>query len=113
MTTREKIKEKFLAFAIEHGIAYSNGDYKKANKLHKKLQSLYNQVKKQNQSDIFSEFMTNENRSVKLWAASFTLRVFPDLAVKTLEEISILSDSFGSTAKILLELWRVDSSKIL
>jgi hypothetical protein len=111
--TKERIREKFLLLAIEHGIAYSNGNYKTANKFHKKLQSLYNQAKKQNQSDVFSEFIANENRSIRLWAASFTLRIFPDLAVKILEDISNISDSFGSTAKILLQLWREDNSKIL
>ena len=39
---REKIKEKFLVEATEHGQAIAIGDHKKANSIHKKLQNLYN-----------------------------------------------------------------------
>ena len=51
--TREYIKSRFLAEAIEHGKAVAIGDHKKANKLHKKLQALYNQAKDQSQTEVW------------------------------------------------------------
>ncbi|WP_165590525.1 hypothetical protein [Chryseobacterium aquaticum] len=42
---REEIKEEFLQHSFQHVELYANGDYKKANKLHKELHKLYNYAK--------------------------------------------------------------------
>ena len=40
MISSDTIKDKFITEAIEHANALSEGDYRKANELHKKLHSL-------------------------------------------------------------------------
>lgn len=106
MISRENIKEKFLNEAAEHGKAIAVGDHKTANEIHKKIQALYNQAKEQNQSDVFSELINNVNENVRLWAATFSLKVFPDLAEGTLMDLSELSSITGSSAKTILHLWK-------
>ena len=104
--TREYIKSRFLTEAIEHGKAIAIGDHKKANKLHKKLQALYNQAKDQSQTEVFSELLDAVDENVKLWAATFTLKVNPDLAQKSLEKLAELPSITGLSAKTTLHLWK-------
>jgi len=99
--------------ATEHGKAISVGDHKKANKLHKKLQSLYNFAKEQSQTEVFSELLNTSDENVRLWAATFTLKVFPDLAQKALEELAVSSSITGLTAKTTLHLWREGKLNLL
>jgi len=106
MTTRKEIKERFLRDATEHGKAYFSGDYKKANKLHRKLHDLYNRAKEQHQEDVFSELVNNEDENVRLWAATFTLSVCPVLAEKSLIEVAELPSITGLDAKTTLRLWK-------
>lgn len=113
MITRENIKEKFLNDATEHGRAIAIGDHKKANKIHKRIQSLYNQAKELNQVDIFSELLNEVDENVRLWAATFTLKVFPDLAEKALIKLSTLSTITGLTAKTTLRLWKEGKLNLL
>lgn len=111
--TRENIKDKFLAEAIEHGKATAIGDFKKSNKIHKKIQALYNKAKEQNQTDIFSEFLDENNENVRLWAAIFTLQTFPKLAEKTLVSLINLPSITGLTAKTTLHLWKEGKLNLL
>ncbi|QEH40230.1 DUF2019 domain-containing protein [Chitinophaga sp. XS-30] len=113
LTIRENIKAKFLDKAIEHGNAISVGDHKKANKIHKKIQALYNQAKEQNQADVFSELLDNADENVRLWAATFTLKVFPELAEKSLISLSELSSITGLSAKTTLHLWKEGKLNLL
>lgn len=111
--TREEIRIQFVIEATEHGKAISVGDNKKANKIHKKLQSLYNLAKEQSQAEIFSELLNTSDENVRLWAAIFTLKIFPDLALKTLEELTALSSITGLTAETTLHLWREGKLNLL
>lgn len=104
--TRNEIKHQFIADSAEHGKAHFIGDYKKANKLHKKLHELYYCAKEQNQADVFSELLNDEDENVRIWAATFTLKVFPVLAEKTLQEIDHSSNINGIDAKTTLRLWK-------
>jgi hypothetical protein len=106
MTTRKNIKERFLTDAIEHGKAMAEGDYKKANKLHKKLHTLYKNAKDSNQVDVFSESLNESDENIRLWAATFTLKFSPDIAEKTLLSLSNLSSIAGLSAKTMLEMWK-------
>ncbi|MBD1432692.1 DUF2019 domain-containing protein [Sphingobacterium sp. DN00404] len=112
MITKEKIKEEFLINAIEHGEAYSNGNYKKANKLHAKLHDLYNYAKKWNQVEVFSELLQDKNESVRLWSAIFTLKFNPEVAEKIL--IGLKKESgVKMTAETTLQLWKEDKLDLL
>ena len=104
--SREEIKSRFRTEAIEHGKAIANGDHKKANKLHKKLQVLYVKAKEHNKADVFSELLYEADESVRLWASTFTLKVYPDLAEQSLENLSELSSIVGLSAKTTLHLWK-------
>lgn len=101
----EKIKNEFLINSAEHGEAYSNGDYKKANKLHKKLHDLYNFVKEHKKLEIFNESLNDENENIRFWSAIFTLKMNSEIAEKILEELSINSN-IKMTAKTTLHLWK-------
>jgi hypothetical protein len=113
MVIRESIKEKFLSEAVEYGKAIALGDHKKANKIHKKLQILYSQAKEQNHADVFSELLNGVDENVKLWAATFTLKVFPDLAQRALEDLSKLSTITGLSTKTTLHLWKEGKLNLL
>ncbi|MGG5578833.1 DUF2019 domain-containing protein [Myroides sp. C15-4] len=106
MMTKENIKTKFLIETIEWGKAIAVGDKKKANKLHKKIQDLYNKAKELNHTNVFSELLSEPDESVRLWAATFTLNLFPDLAERTLEDLSELTSITGLSAETTLDLWR-------
>lgn len=101
----QKFKDSFYRQAIEHGEAIAIGDHKKANKLHKKLQVLYNQANEQNNAEIFAQFLKDNNDSVKLWAAVFSLKSSPEVALNVLQELSERNKIIGLTAKTTLDLW--------
>ncbi len=113
MITRKNIKDRFLVETLAHGKAIEIGDYKKANKIHKKIQALYGKAKEQNQSDVFSELLNEADENARLWAATFTLRVFPDLAEKALEDLSVLSTITGLSAKTTIHLWKEGKLNLL
>jgi hypothetical protein len=106
MMTKDNIKERFLIEAIEHGKAIAVGDHKKANKLHKKIQALYNKAKELGKTDLFSELLGESDENVRLWAATFTLKVFPDEAEKALKDLLVLTSITGLSAKTTLDLWK-------
>jgi hypothetical protein len=111
--TREEIKNRFEIEATEHGKAISIGDHKKANKLHKELQSSYNLAKEQGQIEIFSELLDTSDENIRLWAATFTLKILPDLAQKSLERLTELTSITGLTAKTTLHLWKEGKLNLL
>ena len=110
---RDDLKRKFLLDAIEHGKAIDIGDYKAANKIHKKLTALYNKAKNSNQINVFSEMLNEQNENVRLWAATFTLKYSPVLAEKTLFELSASPTIRGVGAKTTLALWKENRLNLL
>lgn len=112
MIIRKEIGDNFKVFSIEHGKAFYNGEHKKANELHKKLHELYNEAKKQNTADVFEEFLNDEDESVRLWAAIFTLKFSPQNAERVLEQLSEKS-GIKMTAKITLDLWKQGKLNLL
>ena len=103
--SRTEIEEKFLQHSVQHGVLYVNGDYKKANKLHKELHNLYNHAKEQREEELFSEMLDNPDEYVKLWAAIFTLKSKPDIAENILKKLSTNS-KVKMTASATLHLWK-------
>ncbi|MCB9235034.1 MAG: DUF2019 domain-containing protein [Bacteroidia bacterium] len=106
MIPRENIKHNFLAEAIDHGKAIAEGDNIKANKLHKKIQTLYKKAKESNQVDLFSELLNDSDENVRLWAATFSLKVFPDKAEKELLSLSNSTSIIGLSARTTLDMWK-------
>lgn len=106
MITRDKIKEDFLSEAIEHGKAIAIGNSTKANKLHKKLHTLYNKAKEQNIINVFEELLNEDDENVRIWAATFSLSSSPELAEKALGKLTELNSITGLSAKTTLHLWK-------
>lgn len=102
---KNELGKSFIPLAIEHGEAYESSDYKKANKLHKKLHALYDAVKSEGIGNVFSQYLNNDNESVRLWAAIFTLRDNPENAERTLKSLAENS-TIKMTAQTTLNLWR-------
>ena len=88
METIEKIKANFEKFAIEQFCAFAEGNGKKANRFHKKIQLLHGQAKELDCINVFEAFLDNTNENVKLWASIFCLDISPKLAWKNLVELS-------------------------
>lgn len=103
--TKENIIEKFLFYATEHGYALWHGDHKKANEMHQELHSLYKTAKEINIPDAFSQCLDEEDANVRLWAATFTLKVNPDIAKKELLNLSQLKGITALNASTILKLW--------
>ena len=111
--TKEKIKEKFLNEAIDHGNAISEGNGTKANKIHKKIQALYSRAKELEESCVFCELLDNSSENVRLWAATFTLKTSPDLAEQCLINLSKSPTITGLSAKTTLILWKQGKLSLL
>lgn len=109
---RTEIRDKFLQYSAEHGEVYANGDYKKANKLHKELHNLYKYANEQGEEAIFSEMINNPDDYVKLWSAIFTLKLKPELAEKILKKLSTDS-KVKMTASATLHLWKEGKLELL
>ena len=110
---RKKVKEKFLVEATEHGKAVAIGEHKKANAIHKKLQTLYKKAKEQNIADVFGEMLNDENENVRLWSAIFSLKTEPVIAEKALQELTKLTSITGLTAKTTLHIWKEGKMDLL
>ncbi|MCL6259980.1 DUF2019 domain-containing protein [Aquiflexum sp. TKW24L] len=94
-------------------MALTKGDFKKANKLHKKIQALYIKARECNQVDLFSELLGESDENVRLWAATFSLKVFPDTAEKALKNLSNSTSITGLSTKTTLDLWKQGNLNLL
>ena len=107
MATLEKIKVDFEKFAIEQSCAFAEGEGKKANRFHKKIQLLHKQAKELDCINVFESFLDNKNENVMLWASIFCLEISPKLAWKNLVNLSHSSEPIISlSAKATLDSLR-------
>lgn len=109
----EKIKSDFVAQAAEHYSATLEGDYKKANKIHKKLMKLYQKANNIDEKNIFLEFLDAPNEGVRLWAATFSLKSNSELAVNCLNNLVELPTIVSMDAKMILGLWEKGELELL
>ena len=107
METLEKIKVDFEKFAIEQSCAFAEGEGKKTNRFHKKIQLLHKQAKELDCINVFESFLDNKNENVMLWASIFCLEISPKLAWKNLVNLSHSSEPIISlSAKATLDSLR-------
>lgn len=107
METIEELKRKFEHFAIEQSLAINEGNGKKVNAYHKKIQKLYIQIKSLGCTEVFKEFLDNENENVRIWAAGYCLRDYPKLAERELMKLTKSKEPIISlSAKATLEFYR-------
>lgn len=90
METVEALKKQFVNYAIEHSQFYENGEGKKANRIHKKIHSLYLKIKSLDKIDVLKDFLDDEHECVRLWAAGFCLKIAPELAIQELTKLKNL-----------------------
>ncbi len=83
--SRGEIHTNFVRLVIAHGDAFAEGNSKGANKLHKELHALYNQVTELEQLEVFINLATSNDENIRLWAAIFTLKIIPEISESVLE----------------------------
>jgi len=98
-------KNIFIDLAIKHGEAIESGDYKLANKIHTKLTSTYQEIKRDNKWQELKEITQHLNENVKLWSATFLLNYDTDTALKVLNEVSKSNKIFGLSASTTIDMW--------
>lgn len=79
----------------------------------RKFKAYTNKQKELSQADVFSEILNEADENVRLWAGTFTLKVFPELAEKTLASLSELSTITALSARATLHLWNEGKLNLL
>lgn len=95
-------KDLFIKTALGYDRGINSGDHKKANKFHKELMELKMIMDSDRLLELCMDLISNENDSVRLWAATLILDQKTDLAARTLTEIASTNQVVGLTAKLLL-----------
>lgn len=107
METLEILKEQFVSYAISQYQALENGEGRKANRIHKKIHSIYLKLKNLDRVDVLKDFLNDEHECVRLWVAGFCLKIAPKLAEQELKRLKKSSDFLiSSAAEVTLKLYR-------
>lgn len=107
METIDELKKNFVQYVNEQSNAFAEGNGKKANRFHKKIQDLYLKVSTLYGSEEFEEFLYSENENVKLWASCFCMEIYPDKSRQNLQDLLKSSEPIISlAAKMKLESGR-------
>ena len=101
----EKISKYFRELSIKHAEAIQTGNNKVANRLHKKLMSLYNDIKNNEEINIIKELSKDENESVRLWSATFLLKSNSEFALKLLNDLKKSNSVNSLTASAIIDMW--------
>jgi hypothetical protein len=99
------IKNKFIEYAIQHGVAIEEGNHKLANKLHGKLTGLYQKIQIEEKWNIFYELVNYSNENVQLWAATFLLKNDKESALDVLNKLKQSERITGLTASSVIDMW--------
>ena len=111
--TLEKIIEKFVDAATKHTLASLEGDYKRGNRENDKLMKIYNVVKDMGKQTIFLPYLNHPNEGVRLWAAVFSLKTYPELGTKCLKDLIQLETITGLSAETTLSEWEKGNLELL
>lgn len=104
METIDDLKKIFVQYANEQSYAFTEGNGRKANRFHKKIEDLYIKASCLYNDDVFKDFLTSENENVKLWVSCFYLEKYPNEAKKNLQDLIKSSEPIISlSAKMKLE----------
>jgi hypothetical protein len=105
-TKLDTILELFASACVKHTAATEQGDSRAANKSYGQIVKAAGCLKKEDQLAALQAFFPHENPGLRIWAATYTLSVLEEEALKVLETIaqqSIPHHSF--TAKTILKEW--------
>ena len=100
--------------AVEHGRATEIGDHKKANKDYDRLIKALRLIREHGTDgdDAVLGLLSDEDASVRCWAASHCLKVNEETARHTLEAVSALPGIIGFNARMVLAEWDKGTPKI-
>jgi len=106
-------QDSFIDLSIKHGEAIQDGNHKQANKVHAKLTSLYNEIRKNGTWYDLENLVKHPNENVKMWAATFLLRHDEDLARSVLNELKTSEGIIGLEASTTIDLWKKNMLDLL
>lgn len=98
METIDEIKKNFVQYVNEQSNAFAEGNGKKANRFHKKIQNLHLKVSTIYGNEVFKEFLYSEDENIKLWASCFCMEAYPDRSRKNLQDLLKSSEPIISLA---------------
>jgi hypothetical protein len=105
-TKLNTILELFVSACVKHTAATEKGDSRAANISYGQIVQAAGYLKKEGQLEALQTFFSHENPGLRIWAATYTLSVLEEEALKVLETIAqkdIPHHSF--TAKTILKEW--------
>jgi hypothetical protein len=105
--------DRYIELAKLHGVASSEFDYKKANRVHSRVMKIYRelQVMGPEARNEFLKLLEHPDMSVRCWAASQSLDSAPERAEPVLDKIAAEGPlPLNLSAKATLMRWRSGSS---
>lgn len=110
--TREEAIRTIIESSEKHAEATNTGDYKTCNKNYTLIKKGVDYIMEKGEIESLRELLNYDSVSVKLWVASFLIKLNDKKAVEVVEYIasqSIRHHSFD--ARILLEEWKKGNLK--
>ena len=97
--------KKYIELVKEHNNYYSQGNDKKANKIHKQITKLVSKIQKDSDEtkEQFFELLEHSDTSVKTWTAAELLGTFENKSINVLE--SLVTD-ITKPSHAILDLWK-------
>ena len=105
METVEFLKVKFEEYVAQHTAALLEGSGKKANRIHKKIGKVYEQLDNLGRVDVLKDYLNESDEYLKSWAAALLLKRYPQLSESGFVALSQSSNFFiSSEAKFFLQI---------
>lgn len=95
----------FEDYADKHGKASEDGDSRTGSKCYRKIEEIFEFLKKENTRDKFQKFLSHPSSGIRLWAATFLLPINEKEAKKVLNEITQIGGIVSFSAKMILQEW--------
>ena len=105
--------DDYKKFSIKYGEGIKSFDSEKANKYHKKLDSLYQEFKAAGILELLKKFLSDEDDFVVINAAVGTLKIDEETAVKALKRIMEKDNMASITASTCLMMWEDNELELL
>ena len=96
----------FINNAALHQEAIQKGDDRTANKIHFKLMATYKLLRDSDDLDQLKDLCKYPDESVQLWAATFSLKSDPNMAMSLLSELTKSKGIVGFMASTTIDLWK-------
>ena len=94
METVEFLKVKFEEYVAQHTAALLEGSGKKANRIHKKIGKVYEQLDNLGRVDVLKDYLNESDEYLKSWAAALLLKRYPQLSESVFVALSQSSNFF-------------------